>query len=148
MCVCRYGGLGRGLMPRRPLGFNRRPGAPFNQLNRKVKKKPGTKSASKDESSPKLVGKGRGCTIETGDNCTIEVSELSLAKDELNGSATELSTSDCNGRVAASGDTDVPHGAVDVFKATVNDADAPKVVGGVFSAVVVDNGVTEQFSTV
>lgn len=71
----RYG-MGRGLMARRPMAFNRRPGAPFNQLNRRANKKKTTKTA-KEEPTPKLVGKGRGCTIETGDNCTIEVSQLS-----------------------------------------------------------------------
>uniref|UniRef100_A0A4D5RV59 Putative secreted protein n=1 Tax=Ixodes scapularis TaxID=6945 RepID=A0A4D5RV59_IXOSC len=72
----RYGSLGRGLMPRRPLGFNRRPGAPFNQQLKggRAKKKPAGKA--KDDEAPKLVGKGRGCTIETADNCTIEVSQL------------------------------------------------------------------------
>lgn len=72
----RYGSLGRGLMPRRPLGFNRRPGAPFNQQLKggRAKKKPAGKT--KDDEAPKLVGKGRGCTIETADNCTIEVSQL------------------------------------------------------------------------
>ncbi|CAN7937173.1 unnamed protein product [Ixodes hexagonus] len=71
----RYGSLGRGLMPRRPLGFNRRPGAPFNQLKSgRAKKKPASKA--KEEETPKLAGRGRGCTIETADNCTIEVSQL------------------------------------------------------------------------
>ncbi|EEC17756.1 conserved hypothetical protein [Ixodes scapularis] len=40
----------------------------------RAKKKPAGKA--KDDEAPKLVGKGRGCTIETADNCTIEVSQL------------------------------------------------------------------------
>ncbi|KAL1425871.1 hypothetical protein MTO96_018853 [Rhipicephalus appendiculatus] len=87
-------GMGRGMMPRRPMAFNRRPGAPFNQLNRRANKKKTSKTATtKEEPTPKLVGKGRGCTIETGDNCTIEVSQLA-AKD-LDASATGSDENDC-----------------------------------------------------
>lgn len=84
----RYGGLGRGLMPRRPLGFNRRPGAPFNQLKGgRVKKKPAGKG--KEDEAPKLTGKGRGITIETGDNCTIEVSQLESSSEASGDSSSD-----------------------------------------------------------
>uniref|UniRef100_A0A2R5LND0 Putative glycine rich protein n=1 Tax=Ornithodoros turicata TaxID=34597 RepID=A0A2R5LND0_9ACAR len=53
-------GMGRGILMRRPLP--RRPG--LAQFNRRAKKK---SPKSKDD------GKGRGCTIETEDNCTVQV---------------------------------------------------------------------------
>ncbi|XP_077496761.1 constitutive coactivator of PPAR-gamma-like protein 1 homolog isoform X2 [Amblyomma americanum] len=112
----RYG-MGRGLMARRPMAFNRRPGAPFNQLNRRANKKKPTKTA-KDEPTPKLVGKGRGCTIETDDNCTIEVSQLSATgldtssagSEESSGSAPAASvpTLHIAGATVTESDTDGP----------------------------------------
>lgn len=60
--------LGRGTAARRTTGLPRRPGMGLTQLNRRTIKK-----ASKGKDEELQLGKGRGCTIETDDNCTVEV---------------------------------------------------------------------------
>lgn len=131
----RYG-MGRGMMPRRPMAFNRRPGAPFNQLNRRANKKKASKTATtKEEPTPKLVGKGRGCTIETGDNCTIEVSQLA-AKD-LDASATGSDENDCPAAAA------VPTLRIAGATVTESDTDGPLSSNGAAAAAA-----SEQFASV
>lgn len=129
----RYG-MGRGMMPRRPMAFNRRPGAPFNQLNRRANKKKASKTVTKEEPTPKLVGKGRGCTIETGENCTIEVSELA-AKDL----ETSVSGSDENNCPAAT--AIAPTLLIAGATVTESDTDGPLSTNGAAAA-------SEQFASV
>lgn len=119
------------MMPRRPMAFNRRPGAPFNQLNRRANKKKASKTVgTKDEPTPKLVGKGRGCTIETGDNCTIEVSQLA-AKD-LGASVAGSDENDCPA---------VPTLRIAGATVTESDTDGPLSSNG-------DAAASEQFASV
>ncbi|XP_075524813.1 constitutive coactivator of PPAR-gamma-like protein 1 homolog [Dermacentor variabilis] len=129
----RYG-MGRGMMPRRPMGLNRRPGAPFNQLNRRTSKKKASKTVTKEEPTPKLVGKGRGCTIETGDNCTIEVSELA-AKD-LEASVAGSDENDCPAAT-----TIAPTLLIAGATVTETDTDGPLGTNGAAAA-------SEQFASV
>ncbi|XP_050031975.1 constitutive coactivator of PPAR-gamma-like protein 1 homolog [Dermacentor andersoni] len=129
----RYG-MGRGMMPRRPMGLNRRPGAPFNQLNRRTSKKKASKTVTKEEPTPKLVGKGRGCTIETGENCTIEVSELA-AKD-LEASVAGSDENDCPAAA-----TIAPTLLIAGATVTETDTDGPLSTNGAAAA-------SEQFASV
>ncbi|XP_065298670.2 constitutive coactivator of PPAR-gamma-like protein 1 homolog [Dermacentor albipictus] len=129
----RYG-MGRGMMPRRPMGLNRRPGAPFNQLNRRTSKKKASKTVTKEEPTPKLVGKGRGCTIETGENCTIEVSELA-AKD-LEASVAGSDENDC-----PTATTIAPTLLIAGATVTETDTDGPLSTNGAAAA-------SEQFASV
>lgn len=126
--------MGRGMMPRRPMAFNRRPGAPFTQLNRRANKKKASKTVTKEEPTPKLVGKGRGCTIETGENCTIEVSELA-AKDL----ETSVAGSDENNCPAAT--TIAPTLLIAGATVTESDTDGPLSTNGAAAA-------SEQFASV
>lgn len=133
----RYGGMGRGLMPRRPMAFNRRPGAPFTQLNRRTNKKK-TSKPGKEEPTPKLAGKGRGCTIETGDNCTIEVSQLPAPGLDTSGTSLD---EDC---AATTSTTAVTAPSLLIAGATVteSDTDGPLSSNGAVA------GASEQFASV
>lgn len=135
--VCRYGGMGRGLMPRRPMAFNRRPGAPFTQLNRRTNKKK-TSKPGKEEPTPKLAGKGRGCTIETGDNCTIEVSQLPAPGLDTSGTSLD---EDCAATTSTTSVT-VPSLLIAGATVTESDTDGPLSSNGAVA------GASEQFASV